>query len=145
MISHAPQSGDAVARARLSFPNNDLQRVGVTRVRNLQLQSIHESSSITPVSRTARAFAAGLHGKRDRQRMDLETVWYEAFPYLYGIGGVVAMLVTPGSLLLKISGALLIIAALTILRLRWVYRRDQFKRAPTPSTFVHQSTTVDDD
>ncbi len=76
--------------------------------------------------------------------MDLETIWYEAFPYLYGIGGVVAILIRPGSLLLKISGALLIVAALTILRLRWVYRRAQFRNAPTTSTVV-SNAGVDDD
>lgn len=70
--------------------------------------------------------------------MDLEIVWYEAFPYLYGVGGLVALLY-PGSPLLKVSGALLIVAAVTIIRLRWVYRRAEFDRAPTPSSVVQQS------
>ncbi len=76
--------------------------------------------------------------------MDLETVWYDAFPYLYGIGGVVAILIRPGSLLLKISGALLIVAALTILRLRWIYRRELFRKAPTTSTVVSQSAAEEE-
>ncbi len=62
--------------------------------------------------------------------MDLETVWYEAFPYLCGSGGIVAIL-HDGSGLLKGSGVLLIIASLTILRLRWVYRRQWIARMPT--------------
>lgn len=68
--------------------------------------------------------------------MDLEQVWYEAFPYLHGVGGLVSLFFEPGSLLLRISGGLLIMAAATILRLRWAYRRDQFARAPTTSTMV---------
>ena len=58
--------------------------------------------------------------------MDIESLWYEAFPFLYGIAGVVALLIKPGSTLLRISGALLVVAAITILRLRWVYRRSHF-------------------
>ncbi len=63
--------------------------------------------------------------------MDLEQVWYEAFPYLYGIGGLVAIFMSNGSGLLKGSGVLLIIASLTIIRLRWVYRRALHDRTPT--------------
>ncbi len=63
--------------------------------------------------------------------MDIESLWYEAFPYLYGVGGVVACCVSPGSTLLKISGALLIVAAITVIRMRWVYRRALFVQMPT--------------
>ena len=67
--------------------------------------------------------------------MDIEALWYEAFPYFYGISGAVAFFVNPGSMLLKISGVLLITAAITIMRLRWVYRRTVFVELPTPATF----------
>ncbi len=63
--------------------------------------------------------------------MDFETLWYEAFPYLYGIGGIVAMFLPGGTGLLKGSGVLLIVASLTILRLRWVYRRQSIARMAT--------------
>ncbi len=76
--------------------------------------------------------------------MDLETVWYETFPYLYGIAGIVSILIRPGSLLLKISGVLLVVAALTILRLRWVYRRNLFERAPTTSSIIGKAGLGDD-
>lgn len=75
--------------------------------------------------------------------MDLEQVWYEAFPYLYGVGGLVALFFQPGSFLLKLSGGLLIVAALTILRLRWVYRRKLFEQAETPASMA--ASAVDDD
>ena len=75
--------------------------------------------------------------------MDLEQVWYEAFPYVYGAGGAVALLFQPGSFLLKVSGGLLIVAAVTILRLRWVYRRAAFDRMPTAASM--QSQALDED
>ncbi len=80
---------------------------------------------------------------RDPAAMDLETLWYEAFPYLYGIGGVVAILLPTGSGLLKGSGVLLIAASLTILRMRWVHRREEFRRTPT-SASVRVSPTAED-
>ena len=70
--------------------------------------------------------------------MDLETLWYEAFPYLYGLGGVVAILLHGESGLLKGSGVLLIVASLTILRLRWVYRRQAIARLPTAAEIAAQ-------
>ena len=64
--------------------------------------------------------------------MDIETLWYEMFPYVYGVGGSVAFFVRPESTLLRVSGALLLVAAVTIIRLRWVYRRAHFIALPTP-------------
>lgn len=76
--------------------------------------------------------------------MDLETVWYEAFPYLYGIGGLVAIFLPGGSGLLRASGVLLIVASLTILRLRWVYRRAMFERTPTTHDTI-RGASVDEE
>ena len=56
--------------------------------------------------------------------MDLETVWYEVSPYIYGIVGIAALLGTPSTMGI-ISGALLIAASATIVRLRWVHRRSR--------------------
>ncbi len=66
------------------------------------------------------------------QQMDIEALWYEVVPYVYGIGGLVAFFVKPESTLLRLSGALLVVAAATIFRLRWVYRRAHFIALPTP-------------
>ncbi len=63
--------------------------------------------------------------------MDFETIWYEAFPYLYGLGGVVAVLIRPGSLLLKLSGGLLVVASISTVRLRRFHRRAAYARIPT--------------
>ena len=60
--------------------------------------------------------------------MDLENLWYEASPFVYGIGGLFALLTQPGAILLRISGVLLIAAALTILRMRWRYRRALYRQ-----------------
>ena len=62
--------------------------------------------------------------------MDLETFWYEALPYLYAIGGAIAIL-HGGPSILKGSGVLLIVASLAILRLRRVHRRQSIARLPT--------------
>ena len=74
--------------------------------------------------------------------MDIESLWYEAFPFFYGISGVVAFLIKPESTLLRISGALLVVAAITILRLRWVYRRAHFVDIPPPLV-ANRSTSAD--
>jgi hypothetical protein len=63
--------------------------------------------------------------------MDLESVWYEVFPFLYGVAGFVALWLSSGSTLLKISGILLLAACFTILRVRWVYRRSIFVHLPS--------------
>jgi hypothetical protein len=54
--------------------------------------------------------------------MDLETIWYEVSPYVYTIGGVLA-LANADERIGQFSGVLLLIAALTVIRLRWVNRR----------------------
>ena len=72
--------------------------------------------------------------------MDIESLWYEAFPFLYGIAGVVALLIEPVSTLLRISGTLLVVAAITILRLRWVYRRSHFVDFPPPMAPKHSAS-----
>ena len=64
--------------------------------------------------------------------MDIETLWYELFPYIYGLGSVVAFFIKPESTLLRISGGLLLVAAITIIRLRWIYRRAHYIALPTP-------------
>lgn len=68
--------------------------------------------------------------------MELEQTWYEVFPYLYGIGGFVAIFLPGGSGLLRASGVLLIVASITILRLRWVYRRAWFTQLASPSELL---------
>lgn len=75
--------------------------------------------------------------------MDFETIWYESFPYVYGFGGLVALFIQPGSALLKLSGVLLIVAALTTLRLRRNYRRVLFERAPTPASVANDALGED--
>lgn len=54
--------------------------------------------------------------------MDLETMWYEFSPYIYAIAGVVSILNLKSGLSIT-SGMLLIGAAATIIRLRWINRR----------------------
>jgi hypothetical protein len=54
--------------------------------------------------------------------MDYETIWYETSPYLYTFAGIGAALSTDVQFG-KISGILLLVAALTIIRLRWRSRR----------------------
>lgn len=54
--------------------------------------------------------------------MDLETIWYEISPYVYTISGVAALLAADARMG-QWSGVLLLGAALTVIRLRWVNRR----------------------
>jgi hypothetical protein len=54
--------------------------------------------------------------------MDFETIWYEISPYVYTISGVAALLTAEASMG-RWSGVLLLGAALTVIRLRWVNRR----------------------
>ncbi len=56
--------------------------------------------------------------------MNLETVWYELSPYVYTICGVI-VLAAADTRMGQLSGALLLVAALTIIRLRWVKRRNR--------------------
>ena len=71
--------------------------------------------------------------------MDLENLWYELSPYVYAVFGFVVMFHNPASNLLKASGLLLIAAALTIIRLRWVYRRAVDLTVETTADFMKQS------
>lgn len=71
--------------------------------------------------------------------MDLETMWYEFSPYLYAVFGFTALFYSGGSFLLKGSGILLITAVLTILRLRWVYRRALDSKVESAANFLKQS------
>ena len=54
--------------------------------------------------------------------MYLETLWYEISPYVYTVSGVIA-LAAADARMGQLSGALLLAAALTIIRLRWINRR----------------------
>jgi hypothetical protein len=56
--------------------------------------------------------------------MHIETCWYEISPYLYIIVGIISIGFS-STYLAMFPGCLLIIAALTIIRLRWVHRRAQ--------------------
>ena len=59
--------------------------------------------------------------------MDIEQVWYEFSPYVYSVAGALALF-NAHSGVAVFSGVLLMTAALTILRLRWVHRRRQDKK-----------------
>ena len=61
--------------------------------------------------------------------MRFERTCYEFNPYVYAAMGTATILYPPGSMLMKASGFVLLFAALTILGLRWIYRRD-VHRAP---------------
>lgn len=64
--------------------------------------------------------------------MKVERLWYELSPYAYSGVGVATALYTPGSLLLKASGLVLFVAAMTIIGLRFAYRRDLAQRVHVP-------------
>ena len=53
--------------------------------------------------------------------MDYETIWYEVSPYVYTAAGVITAYAADVRLG-KLSGVLLLIAAATIIRLRWQNR-----------------------
>jgi uncharacterized membrane protein (UPF0136 family) len=59
--------------------------------------------------------------------MDLEGLWYECSPYLYLAGGILTF-VKADSKVGVASGILLVAAAITILRLRYIHRKDRWKR-----------------
>jgi len=59
--------------------------------------------------------------------MDLETCWYEFSPYLYVVVGLISIFYATTAVG-NIAGVLLIGAAVTILRLRWVHRRAEDKK-----------------
>jgi hypothetical protein len=56
--------------------------------------------------------------------MSIEDVWYESSPYLYLLAGLAALAWSEGTMA-TVSALLLLLAAATILRLRWVHRRGQ--------------------
>jgi hypothetical protein len=56
--------------------------------------------------------------------MNLEVCWYEFSPYIYAVLGILAI-VFSDSFVGVTSGGLLIVAAITIVRLRWHYRKTQ--------------------
>lgn len=54
--------------------------------------------------------------------MSIADLWYEASPYIYAPLGMFVLLAGDGTLA-RVSGGLLLVAAGTILRLRWTHRR----------------------
>lgn len=54
--------------------------------------------------------------------MDIETAWYEFSPYVYIAAGGAAIYFAEEPMA-RLPGLLLVAAALTIIRLRWSYRR----------------------
>jgi hypothetical protein len=54
--------------------------------------------------------------------MSIEDIWYESSPYVYLLAGLAALAWSDGTMA-TVSALLLLIAAATILRLRWVHRR----------------------
>jgi hypothetical protein len=73
--------------------------------------------------------------------MSLERVWYETSPVVYALGGVTVLLGASDTLA-RVSGALLVLAAATILRMRWVYRnrRREVREAPALRAATRQSS-----
>ena len=59
--------------------------------------------------------------------MSIEELWYEASPYIYVLLGV-AVLFGSNETLGLASGGLLLLAAGTILRLRWLHRHRRTER-----------------
>ncbi len=57
---------------------------------------------------------------------NLEPLWYELSPYLYGIAGVAAILITDA--LGEVFGILLLTAAATIVGMRKSYREHEEKK-----------------
>jgi hypothetical protein len=56
--------------------------------------------------------------------MNFERAWYEGSPYLYATTGALSALRSDGSWLMNGSALALFCAAVTIIGLRWIYRRD---------------------
>jgi hypothetical protein len=59
--------------------------------------------------------------------MDLEGTWYECSPYIYLAGGILTFVKAESRVGIA-SGILLVVAAVTILRLRYKHRKDRWKR-----------------
>lgn len=56
--------------------------------------------------------------------MNFERAWYEGSPYLYAMTGALSAWRSDGSWLMNGSALALFCAAVTIIGLRWIYRRD---------------------
>lgn len=54
--------------------------------------------------------------------MSIEDIWYESSPYVYLLAALAVLAWSDGTMA-TVSALLLLIAAATILRLRWVHRR----------------------
>lgn len=59
--------------------------------------------------------------------MDIEAAWYEASPYVYAVAGFFS-LSNYHSFIALVSGAILLIASGTIIKMRWTYRKVQAEK-----------------
>ena len=59
--------------------------------------------------------------------MDLETIWHAFSPYPYVVVGLISLFYSTTAVG-SVAGVLLIGAAATILRLRWVHRRTEDRK-----------------
>jgi len=85
--------------------------------------------------------------------MNIEPIWYEGSPYVYaGVG--VASLSNYQSYIAILSGIVLLTASVTIIRMRWVYRKlkaiereqqERMTRASTRSKLRQNSRLMLDD
>ena len=64
------------------------------------------------------------------QKKRIESTWYETSPFVYAAVGVAAAMRWPDTMLMKASSMMLVVAALTIIGLRWIYRHDVVRREP---------------
>ena len=75
--------------------------------------------------------------------MRFERTFYEFNPYVYAAVGTATIVYPPGSLLMKASGFVLLFAAITILGLRWIYRRDVHRSAELDESAYVELVTQD--
>jgi hypothetical protein len=66
---------------------------------------------------------------KQRRRNSVESTWYELSPFVYATAGIAAAMRSHGSLLMTASGVVLLLAAITIIGLRWIYRHDVVREA----------------
>lgn len=59
--------------------------------------------------------------------MKIEAIWYEYSPFVYAVAGILSVS-NYGSYISVMSGILLVAAAATILRMRWVYRKNRAEK-----------------
>ncbi len=74
--------------------------------------------------------------------MDLEELWYETSPFIYALLGLAVLLNTDG-FLAKASGALLLVASATVLRLRWKARIGNEQSLSVSKTARRSAQTTD--